>query len=753
MLRWFFLFFLVSGFCSLVNEVVWLRIAMAQFGVVTPLVSTVLSVFMAGLALGSWQGGRLARRANRSPAFSSLRLYAVAELIIATSALIVPPLLRFGRDLLLRSEADAAWGSLRYHLASGAWIALTLLPFCVCMGATFPLAMAALRQAAGAAARRTFGHLYLANVLGATCGTLASAFVLVELLGFQGTLRATAALNVAVGVTALGLGGVRRRWVSAAAPDAGTSVTAPAAGGAQMLTMLFVTGLVSMAMEVVWVRQFTPYVGTVVYSFATILALYLAATFAGSTLYRLRSRAGEPRAAGVDLGYGWIAAGVCGLLPLVATDPRLPLRIIDPAALQPGDLLAGATRVALGLILFCGTVGFLTPMLVDRFSAGDPERAGRAYAVNVVGCILGPLLACFFLLPVIAERWAIATLTVPLFALALLPAGRAVAAAPLRDAPRRPTTPVLPSVVALAFGLVVVSATKDYTGMFSTYEARRDYEATVIATDARGSKELLVNGVGTTTLTPITKVMVHLPMSFLAEPPQSALVICFGMGTTFRSALSWGVSTTVVELIPSVPSLVWFYHADGIDLLRSPRARVVIDDGRRFLERTPDQFDVITVDPPPPVEAAGSSLLYSREFYALVRRRLRPGGILQQWFPWGETAMMASVTRAITESFPHVRVFQSVEGWGFHFLASDRQLPEASAARLASRLPPQAAADLVEWWSRVLPKQVFQRLLDQEVPADRILAAAPGTPALTDDRPFNEYYLLRRVLQTPVASP
>lgn len=131
----------------------------------------------------------------------------------------------------------------------------------------------------------------------------------------------------------------------------------------------------------------------------------------------------------------------------------------------------------------------------------------------------------------------------------------------------------------------------------------RDYEATVVATDSRGGKELLVNGVGITALTPITKMMVHLPMAFLARPPQNALVVCFGMGTSFRSALSWGVPTTAVELVPSVPRLVGFYHQDGPDLLVSPLARVVIDDGRRLLERTPDRYDVITIDPPPPASS------------------------------------------------------------------------------------------------------------------------------------------------------
>jgi spermidine synthase len=138
----FFVFFFLSGSCSLVYQVVWLRVAMADFGVTTPLISIVLSVFMAGLALGSWGGGRLVRRLENRPAAFFVRLYGTAELIIGISGLVVVGLLRWGRTLLV-----GQWGSSGYYVVSACWIALVLLPFCTAMGATFPLAMAGIRAA------------------------------------------------------------------------------------------------------------------------------------------------------------------------------------------------------------------------------------------------------------------------------------------------------------------------------------------------------------------------------------------------------------------------------------------------------------------------------------------------------------------------------------------------------------------------------------------------------------------------------
>lgn len=252
-----------------------------------------------------------------------------------------------------------------------------------------------------------------------------------------------------------------------------------------------------------------------------------------------------------------------------------------------------------------------------------------------------------------------------------------------------------------------------------------------------------MNGVGITYLTPITKMMAHLPMAFLDHSPQRTLVVCFGMGTTYRSLLSWGIPTTAVKLVPSVPKLFSYYHADGEKLLRSPLSHIVIDDGRRYLERAKDVYDVITLDPPPPIKAAGSSLLYSREFYAAVRERLAPGGILQQWLPGGDPTVRAAVTRALEASFQHVRVFSSVEHYGFHFVASQSPIPNRSAEELVRRMPEKAQADLMEWGPKDSPKSQFAEVLQSELPPDALLARDPNAPMLEDDRPVNEYYLLR----------
>ena len=738
--RWFFVFFFISGFCSLVYEVVWLRLSMAKFGVTTPMVSIVLSVFMAGLGLGSWAGGRIIRRFDSSRPAVPLRLYGLMELLIGLSGLAVPPLLNAGYVLVRDTGRDLTWASGVYYLVSGAWMTVALLPWCTCMGATFPFAMAAIRKILRHESEHSFSYLYLANLVGALLGTLVPAIVLIELYGFRGTLHIATALNVALSATVFILSArlPKRAGEAADSPDVAPAVSRAGESRAGLLWLLFTTGMCSMAMEVVWIREFTRYLGSVVYAFAAILALYLVANYAGSYSYRRWVRKHDIQ----ESRTVWVLLGLAGLLPLLSADPRFPIPFDEFSPIMGGMFLWGMLRAGLGVMPFSVLVGFATPMLVDRVSGGDPDLAGRAYAVNVLGSIVGPVLAGFCVLPWVGERWGLCALAVPLLA-----AGLATA----MGAPRGARTifrlgPRLVYGIAVLLCVPLAAFTDGYDSQFPDRVELRDYTATVIATGHDMSRRLLTNGMGMTRLTTITKMMAHVPLSLLKHPAQNGLVICFGMGTTFRSMLSWGIRATVVELVPSVPKLFGYFHPDGPALLRSPNARLVIDDGRRFLERSDEQFDVITVDPPPPVPAPASSLLYSREFCAIVKRHLKPGGIAQIWLPGGDDETVAAVARALVSSFPHVNAYDSVEEWGIHFLASMDPLPNVDASHLPQPLPEAAQRDLEEWEDDPAPKVMDAVLTNKENMQD-YLELAPGTPAIQDDRPINEYFLLRQTEQ------
>ena len=136
-------------------------------------------------------------------------------------------------------------------------------------------------------------------------------------------------------------------------------------------------------------------------------------------------------------------------------------------------------------------------------------------------------------------------------------------------------------------------------------------------------------------------------------------------------------------------------------------------------------------------------MLYSQDFYAVVQERLQPGGILAQWLPPADHAVQASVARALKNSFPYVYVYPSVQPFGLHFFASDRLIPHRSAAELVAHMPAKAVADMMEWGPAKTPNEQFDLMLSAEMNPEQLIATAPATPALQDDRPINEYFLLR----------
>jgi hypothetical protein len=430
------------------------------------------------------------------------------------------------------------------------------------------------------------------------------------------------------------------------------------------------------------------------------------------------------------------------LLALLATAALLPIVINNGQFMRLawGTLTPRPLFVLLllaSIYPFCAILGYLTPSLVDRYAAGSPERAGGAYAINVLGCILGPLMSAYALLPNLSERQSLILLSLP-FAAFYLFLGKTL---PIK----RRLGLAVPMAVMLA-GALFFPVT--YEGFLVKYggghtQVRRDYAASVISCGVGMNRDLVVNGFGMTRLTPCTKFMAHLPLALHKGRAESALIICFGMGTSYRSALSWGIRTTAVELVPGVRDAFGFYHEDAAEVLNNPNGRIVIDDGRRYLQRTTDRYDVIVIDPPPPIEAAGSSLLYSKEFYDAARRRLNPGGILQAWIPENTTTEFAAALRTLCDSFPYVRCIPSYEGLGAHMLGSMQPIETCSPVELLSRLPSAAKRDVLEWCSLEELAGYVAKALAKQAPGESLLSPEFQV-RITDDQPYNEYFLLRK---------
>jgi spermidine synthase len=715
-----FALFFVSGFCGLLYQIIWVRIAFASFGVILPIMSVVISVFMLGLSLGSWAGGKLIPILTKRTKSSAIIFYGLAELIIGASAFAVPQLFKMGEGFLLPFGGMESVG---YLLASASILAIAIFPWCFAMGVTYPFMMAFVVELK-CDDKNSFSFLYLANVIGATLGTILTALVLVEILGFRNSLMIAATGNFGIGLVSLIIGRNRHPVMEEIYPSSSSKEIISSDKTSQKINfliylILFTTGFTSLAMEVSWVRAFTPVLGTKIYAFAMSLATYLFATTLGSHWYRRNAGNEKVISTPTLLGLCFIFA----FLPVLLSDPRIP-----PTW---GMVLAS-------IFPFSAVLGYLTPKLIDEFSLGNPNKAGRAYALNIFGGILGPLVAAYLLMPASGVKWTLILLAAPYGILLLFCTDSYKRSIPIKWTM---------GLVGSAAGLVAIV----YTTTFENPQLygqdtwhSRDHTATVISHGQGRDKVLLVNGISLTSLTPLTKMMAHLPLSIREKKPQSALAIALGMGASMRSLASWGIDVKCVELIPSVVKALPFYFEDAESIVNQPNVELIVDDGRRYLKRSGRKFDVITIDPPPPIESAGTSLLYSIEFNQIIADHLNKGGVFHQWFPFGEAKIFQAMIRSIVEVFPYVKTYRSLEGWGIHILASMEPFETPTAEIMVARLPLKAKKDLLEWADGVDIHKYLNLTLKNEIPLGQLLNHGDLTMYISDDRPFNEYFLLRR---------
>ena len=292
--------------------------------------------------------------------------------------------------------------------------------------------------------------------------------------------------------------------------------------------------------------------------------------------------------------------------------------------------------------------------------------------------------------------------------------------------------------------------------IFATSE---DEIATVEAGQKSFTPELWVAGTSMTLLTVDAKLMPILPL--IARPSsKDALVVAFGMGSSFRSALTAGLRTDVVELVPSVPKMFGYYYPDAATVLANPNGHVIIADGRNHLELTDKHYDIIVTDPPPPIESSGASVISSREYYQAGYDHLTPGGIMMEWVPYGQTIEEWSAhVRAFSAVFPQVTMVFGPGGYGMYMLGSVDPIafdPDAIAEVLGR---PGILAEISSAFDS--PTKTIEGWTAR-IAADTWLSGTAVTdfvgtgPMVTDDRPVSEYFLIRKTFgpsTSPVAVP
>jgi spermidine synthase len=757
--------FVASGAAGLIYQVVWSRELVLVFGNTTQAVATIVTAFMAGLGFGSLAGGRLADTSARP-----LRLYGLVELAVAATAALLP--LAFnGLAELYRGvwpslvERPGQLAGVRFALAIAAVAPATFL-----MGMTLPLLTRYLVRTLDEAGAR-LGELYAANTIGAMVGTLLGGFVLIEFLGLRLTSYLAVVLNLVAGAGALLLS---RRWEAGpGAGDAPAAVSGPRPRPEiprqfrprrrMVLAATFVSGFVSLALEVLWTRMLAEGTGSSIYIFTTILAIFLFGIALGSFLYRRFSRP-----AGERLGtLGLCLAGV-GILAQTTV-------VLGSGVVGEVSFLVRSVAVLLPATVLMGYAFPLAGRLATPSADAAGGSVGLLYAANTGGSILGSFSAAFILAGTIGTNGSVLLLGgLNLLAGAVLflaePTGRRHAALDRANpgpgaasARPGPTNRGWAGVVAAGLaglavlGIVASSLDLPVTRTRTENELRRSgrpvthAEDELATVDTVGGKpkgrRLLVGGVGMTSLTVDTKLMGYLSKA-LRPHAHDFLVIAFGMGGTYRSGLKLGLRTDAVELSPTVPSRMPVFFPDGEQFLHHPKGRVIISDGRNYVRLSRETYDMVAVDPAPPIESAGSVVLYTREFLTEGKARLRPGGTFMLWIPYAlPMDDFKDHVRTFAGVFRHTSLVLSPGRHGVFMFGSDAPLEftEANIRRVLGA--PEALRDLNDVPDH--PRTDTNRWVDiignaQWLADDQLRAFVGPGPEITDDRPRSEYFLWRR---------
>ncbi len=679
--------FLASGCAALIYEIVWLHLLRLVIGASALSVGIVLAGFMGGMCLGSLLFARVVSRA-RNP----LRVYAALEIGIGVFGLLMPLVLPAVRFVYVGLVGYGALGiALRAAIA-----AVLLLPPTALMGATLPAI--ARRYRAGRHGMSGLAALYAANTVGAVIGSLLCAFYLLAVWDVWVATLFAAALNFAVGWSAWRLA---RVTPGEAAPSAVAPPQAILHGTSEAKVVYLAaafSGMTALGAQVVWTRLLTLLFGATVYAFAIILAVFLAGLGTGSVYAsHLLRRGKNPLHA---LAFTQVALVPALLLAAWLLAQVLPYAS-PPASTPVTALHALHVLRAMGVIFPAAMLwGMSFPFALAAAGSrhGDTGRSsGYVYAANTVGAIVGALTTSFLAIPISGTRRAQQILVVL----------AAVSAAALSHAIRRSrgkgsmtgdrSLPWLSPSSALVLGVLAAAVLPGLSTAFQAHgryiwwvDSRDQYPyvsegaASTVAVHIApsGTRNFHVSGRVEASSNPndmrLQRLLGHL--SALAHPrPESVLVVGLGAGVTAGAlTLHPEVKRIVIcEIEPRVAGAANQFGRENYQVLADPRVQMVFDDARHFLATTRERFDVITSDPIHPW-VRGNSVLFSREYYAIVGARLKPHGIATQWVPLYETDEEAIriQMQTFTNAFPSATVWNSASsGKGYDVVLLGSALP------------------------------------------------------------------------------
>jgi spermidine synthase len=658
-----YLLFFLSGIAGLGYQMAWAKMFATGLGHEIPAVLAIVAAFMGGMALGAWGLDSLISRSKRPGDW-----YGYLELVIGGWGLLSTALIP------LTNHAALQWIGIdpspaRHWTVAFVVPLLTLLPATAAMGATLPAMDRFISPLSPL--RQCIGGIYAANTFGAVAGILLSTFFFIPWLGLRETVWILAAINFLAAAGAfilqrrtavqLRLGEGRPRPGHAplkknknSLPQSGNAPAldrdAIQPGGlssARLSASVFVTGLLGIGYEAVGVRVMAQVLENTVYTFAAILSVYLFGLAAGGALYQRYGRNFVPaKLLMVLLGAVSLACLTGGVVMSFAPS------LYETCRHAWGDSRAAvlvAEVTTAGAVFFVPTVlmGAIFSLLVQN-ARREAGGVGRAAALNTFGGAWASALFAVWLLPRIGSKWTV--LVICLAYLGLIP----------KASRWRWGWIALPLLVgAMVFpNLPLRAVPKD--GKEVAY--REGVMASVaVYEEPTGHRTLRVNNrfqMGGTGAAGAEYRQGHIPL-LLHPAPERALFLGVGTGITLGAAAVYPrLAAEGVELVPEIVELLHWFEPHNFFPQKHPALRVHVADARRFVQVTPERYDVIVADLfHPAMDGAGS--LYTLEHFQAIRARLSSNGLFCQWLPLHQLdlPMLRSIVRTFVEVFPHTEAF------------------------------------------------------------------------------------------------
>jgi spermidine synthase len=384
--------------------------------------------------------------------------------------------------------------------------------------------------------------------------------------------------------------------------------------------VVFGSGAVLMALEIVGSRILAPYFGSSVYVWGSLISIFLAALSLGYYFGGVAAdRWPRPRVLAGTLG---TAGGLILLLPVISR-PILEAFSLWDLGPRMSPLLASVVLFALPSVLMGATSPFAIKLAATTLATVG-NTAGVLYAISTAGSILGTLLTSFVLIPAMGVRAILYTLGVSLLVLSAL------------MALQRTRVMRMAASVAVLAAVLVSPLSLPAGAQTNCGDTRVVFEKDTVYHRIRVAEDRCYRWLhfdrsrqGGMFLSDARESPLRYPdyflLAWLLNPGiKKVLVVGMGSGSVPKRILSDlpGVQVDSVELDPVVVDVAKRYF----ELRDTPRHRIFVQDGRQYIRRADTTYDLIVMDA---YFAEGVPFhLVTREFFQQTKAKLAPGGIV-----------------------------------------------------------------------------------------------------------------------------